>query len=285
MPDQADMLRQLARSAAGAEAAPSAPLKMLLVCSAKGGVGTTTVAVQLAAALAELGRGSVLVDADVGRADATSLLGQAPREGLEALLAGRRGIESLLVTLADGLRLLPATWASSEPCQPTLSAGRRLLSELRGLPADSGWIVADGGSRRSPFCDYLWQQAARVLLVTAPDDVSVMDTYARIKSLTAAGAAAPIGVLVNRAGQTALAMDVQSRLEQSCRRFLGLAIDASGQLPYYDGLTPADGRPAALPSREPSVTREFMRLARRVADAPQRMPARNDSMAMAGATG
>lgn len=274
MPDQADMLRQLARSAAGAEAAPSAPLKLLLVCSAKGGVGTTTVAVQLAAALAELGRGSVLVDADLGRADATSLLGLSPRIGLESLLEGRTGIESLLSCVADGVRLLPAAWAPSEPCQPTLSAGRRLISELRRLPADSGWIVVDGGSRRSPMHDHLWQQAARALMITTPDDVAVMDSYARIKSLATTGATTPIGILINRAGQTSLALEVQSRLEKSCRRFLSIAIEACGQLPQYAGLSSTEGRPATLPSREPSITREFVRLARRVAEvaSPTRLP-------------
>ena len=189
MHDQADMLRQLARSAAGAEATPCAPLRMVLVCGGKGGVGTTTVTLQLAAALAQLGRGSVLVDADLGCADATSLLGLAPRDGIDALLEGRCGIEAVVATLADGMQVLPAAWAPSHPSQPTVAAGRRLLAELRRLPSDSGWIVVDGGSRRSPLCDLLWQQAARVLMVTTVEDVAVMDTYARIKSMVAASAA------------------------------------------------------------------------------------------------
>lgn len=266
MPDQADMLRQLARAAC-AEGATAERLKLLLVVSAKGGVGTTTVAVQLATALAEMGRGSVLVDADLGRADATSLLGLSARAGLEELLQGHCGIEAVLTTTADGMQVLPAAWAPSAPCQPTASAARRLVAELRHVPAASGWIVADGGSSRSPLSDHLWQSAARVLMVTTPDDVAVMDTYARIKTLTAGGATTPIGILINRAAQSSLAWDVQARLEQSCRRFLGLTIDSCGQLPLLNALTSTEAHGAVLPSREPAVKREFVRLARRVVEA------------------
>jgi flagellar biosynthesis protein FlhG len=284
MPDQADMLRKLVRSAAVADDAPAGAARLLLVASAKGGVGTTTVAVQLAAALTELGRGSVLVDADLGRAHATSHLGVAPREGLDDLLEERCTIESLMMTVADGVRLLPAAWAPSHPCQPTLAAGRRLLAELQRLPVENGWMVVDGGSNRSPLCDHLWQHATRVLLVTTCEDLAVMDTYARIKSLSATGFAAPLSIVVNRAGTSAPAMDVQGRLEQSCRRFLGLTIDAAGQIPHLEALTPTGGCPVPLPARDPSVKREFAQLARRLTEAAQTTPlARIASMAGAAA--
>jgi len=266
MPDQADMLRQLARAVAAESAAPAAALRMLLVCSAKGGVGTTTVAVQLAAALAELGRGSLLIDADLGKADATSLLGLTPRRGLEAVLDGSSRVEPLLVAAAEGLQVLPSAWAPQEPCQLTLSAARRLVSELERQAAHAGWIVVDGGSRRSPLHDYLWKHSARVLMITTTDDVAVMDSYARVKSLAATGALTPVSMLINRAAQTSLALDVQSRLEQSCRRFLGRTIDAAGSLPPCEALAPTAGRAANLPVREPAVTRLFLRLARRLAE-------------------
>jgi len=269
MPDQAEKLRQLVRGAAAADAAPSTTPRMLLVVSAKGGVGTTTVAIQLAAALADLGRGSVLVDADLGKADATSLLGLAPRKGLEALLEGGSSIEQVLVAATERFQILPAAWAASQPCPLTLSAGRRLISELGRLPPDAGWIVVDGGSRRSPLHDHLWHQASRVLMVTTTDDVAVMDSYARIKSLAGTGAAVPVGTLVNRAEQTSLALEVQSRLEQSCRRFLGLTIDAAGHMPAWPALQPAEGHRGGLPSCEPAVTRLFSRLAGRLAEGPK----------------
>jgi Mrp family chromosome partitioning ATPase len=73
MHDQADELRLLARHWA-AEAKPSAGGPRKIVISAgKGGVGTTTIAVNLAAALGRQGCRTVLVDADFSGADAAML--------------------------------------------------------------------------------------------------------------------------------------------------------------------------------------------------------------------
>src|SRR5437773_768039 len=148
MSDQADLLRQLVRHAASELAPPVSSQRLIVVCGGKGGVGTTTVAVQLAAALAALGRPCVLVDADLGRADATSLCGLAPPAGLAELLEGRSGAGPLLLKHSAGMHVLPAAWAPCEVCEPTLAAGRRLASELQRLAETHGWVVVDAGSQR-----------------------------------------------------------------------------------------------------------------------------------------
>ena len=65
MHDQANQLRKLVRQLAGTEG-PTAQRRpgIVVLSSGKGGVGTTTIAVRLAEALAEKGHSTVLVDAD-----------------------------------------------------------------------------------------------------------------------------------------------------------------------------------------------------------------------------
>ena len=84
---------------------------VIAVVNQKGGVGKTTTAISLGAALGERGLRVLLVDADP-QANATSALGQPRNEdgGLYDALVGERPLDgSLVETGARGLSLAPAT--------------------------------------------------------------------------------------------------------------------------------------------------------------------------------
>ncbi|QJA06075.1 ParA family protein [Thermosulfurimonas marina] len=83
---------------------------ILALANQKGGVGKTTVAVNLAAALAERGRRVLLVDTDP-QANASSGLGirVSAERSLYAALVGRVPVEKLLVKTPFGLDLLPSS--------------------------------------------------------------------------------------------------------------------------------------------------------------------------------
>lgn len=83
--------------------------RRLVIASQKGGVGKTTVALNLAVALAERGRRTLLVDLDPQGAIGLSLAkGDTELPGLAEMLVGQAGpADVVLSTRLDGLSLLP----------------------------------------------------------------------------------------------------------------------------------------------------------------------------------
>ena len=164
MTDQAAELRKLvlaeARTAAGNfEHRP----RLLVITGAKGGVGATTTAVNLAVALADHGARVVLVDADPNRAGVASLCGLDEQHGLADVLAARRDIHEVLVRGPAGIQVAPGVWApdsrvvrATGPMPIDTGSGTvndlfseraaaRLLRQLSGLGRHAEWAVLDVG--------------------------------------------------------------------------------------------------------------------------------------------
>lgn len=77
------------------------------IASGKGGVGKTTVSVNLASALQASGRRVMLLDADLGLANAQLAFGCKTEHHLGHVLRGERHLEEIIVTTPQGVRLVP----------------------------------------------------------------------------------------------------------------------------------------------------------------------------------
>lgn len=84
------------------------PVQVIAVTGGKGGVGKTNVSVNLALALADLGRRVMLLDADLGLANVDVLLGLTPKRTLADVIEGRCELRDVLLLGPGGVRIVPA---------------------------------------------------------------------------------------------------------------------------------------------------------------------------------
>lgn len=246
MSDQAYDLRQMVLRSLRPHAMPAAePPRLVVVTGGKGGVGTTTIAVNLAVALARDGRRTVLVDADFAGADAGNLCGLRDGATVNDVLAGRRTVHEALERGPGGIQVLPGNWSRGEYVDCSPAAQQRLIAQLRTLGAFADYVILDAGNGASRTLGRFWQAADDVLLITTPEPVAIMDTYAAIKVQGDSAPDAAIHAVVNFGADAETAADVQARLARACRRFLARELFDAGWLA-------ADKRvPAATVKRKP----------------------------------
>lgn len=263
LPDQANDLRKLVLHAVRGVQSPEArPPKLVVVCGGKGGVGTTTAAVNLSAALAREGQRVVLVDADFAGPSVAGMCGLDEPSGVADVLAGRRTVHEVLVRGPLGMQVLPALRERTDPQDCTPQAQERLLGQLAALGPHADYVLIDAGSGSGRVMRRFWEAADAVLLVTHADSVAVMDAYTVIKLVC--GENPPPTVIcpiANCVTDVAMGEDVHARLDRACRRFLGFGIEAIGNVPF-DPCVPRAASEQRLPATtESAATTAFDQLA------------------------
>ena len=232
MSDQATRIHELMVRGSGPAHRRERGPGTVVISGGRPGVGATTLAVNLAAALAQDAHRVVLIDADLYRADVASQCNLTGGFGIGDVLAGRRSIHEVLQRGPAGMQVLAGAASAEIRSGLAERAILRLLKQMRSLGPHADWLLVDAGNQPSEFTARLWSAADRVLLVTSPDAVAVMDTYALIKTLLSRHSLRQSPTLVvNQAENDSTAADVHRRIDQSCRRFLGVSVEFAGGVP------------------------------------------------------
>lgn len=232
MQDQAKDLRRLVRECFTQDtAAPGRRPRLIVVTGGKGGVGTTTIAVNLAVALQREGLESLLVDADPHGGNVAFLCGLQERYTLADVLAGRRTVSEVLQTGNGAITVLPGVWGLEKLTDYPPTAGNRLLEQLNTSNTQADLIVLDAGNSAEEMTRRFCQAADLTLAVTTPETPSILDTYAAVKVLAGNQYSRLICSLINRAPDAEVAKEVHGRLAHASHRFLGISLQDAGYVP------------------------------------------------------
>lgn len=208
------------------------PAATIAVTSGKGGVGKTSVVVNLAVALARMRNRVGILDADFGLGNVDVLLGLAPECHLGHLLSGEKDIEDIVVSGPQGVKILPASSGLRELTALTERQWLRLADGLERLCRDLDFLLIDTAAGVSDNVVELLLSAQRVLVVTSLEPSAMVDAYAMIKVLTTNEASKEIAVLVNGARDGDEAEMVFRQLEVATSRFLQRELRYFGFVPF-----------------------------------------------------
>jgi len=205
---------------------------VIAITSGKGGVGKTSVVINLAAALARRGYRVGIVDADFGLGNVDVMLGLAPVYHLGHYLSGNQRLEDIIVEGPLGIRILPASSGFRELTALTAPQWRQVASAIRRLSADLDYLFIDTAAGISDNVVELLRLADRTIVVTSFDPAAIVDAYAVIKILATVCPAKDVGVIVSAARDTDEAGLVFRQLDLASKRFLQRSIRHVGSVVY-----------------------------------------------------
>ncbi len=149
----------------------------------KGGTGKSFMTASLGIQLAQLGRRTVIVDADLGAANLHTCLGvKSPKVTLADFLSRTvSSLEDLLLdTSVEGLQFISAARDSFEIANPAFQQKQRLINHIKRLPAE--FIIVDiGGGSGFNAVDFFLCATTGIMLAN-PEPTSVENIYRFLKS-------------------------------------------------------------------------------------------------------
>lgn len=209
-------------------------LRTIAVASAASGAGRTTVAVNLAIALAQQGRDVLVLDAARGLNSAAWLLNAEPGADLLDGWCGAAGVERVIAQGFGGVRVVCAQAALTALPQADARRAHDLAQLFHTLHQSAGVVLID-----APAGDLTLVAAAReTILLVAPNLSSITDSYRLIKRLHGCGLRR-VHVLVNRVVNAAHGDMILGNLSSTSRRFLNLPLELIGQVPQDNQLSHA----------------------------------------------
>ena len=240
------------------------PVQVIAVTGGKGGVGKTSVSVNLAAALAAQGRRVMLFDGDLGLANVDVLLGLSARHTLEHVLDGRCTLEEVVIDTPLGFKVLPGASGvarlaglSTKEHLGLVQAFSHLTAGLDVMIVDTAAGIADGVRQ---FC----QAAQHVLVVLRDEPASLTDAYALIKVLHRDHGVRRFRILANMSAAPGAGEGLYRKLERVTSRFLEVVLEYAGEIPDDSFVRNAIREQRCVVNAYPSsaAARAFARLAR-----------------------
>lgn len=219
--DQADRLRALVRENRGLS-------RLVAITSGKGGVGKTSVAVNAAICLAAHGHRVVLIDADLGMANADVLMNVQAPFNLGHVIAGDKTIDEILVNAPGGIKLILGTSGVGRLANLSEFERHNLVQSMIRLESLADVVLLDCAAGISRNVITFAAAADNVVVVTTPEPTALTDAYATIKVLSRERSDATIGTVVNFSSSSGEAQAVAGRLADVARRFLGLDVAGLG---------------------------------------------------------
>lgn len=209
-------------------------VRVIAVTGGKGGVGKSTVSVNLSAGLAALGQKTILLDGDLGLANADVMLGITPKYTLADVIAGERSLEEVVVPVSECFSLVAGASGISRMAALGVAEHIGIVRAFSSLVADIDALVVDTAAGISPGVLQLTQAAQHLVVVVCDEPASVTDAYAVIKVLSAEHDIRHFKIVTNMTRVQGGGQQLFNTLTRVTNRFLDVILEHVGDIPDDD---------------------------------------------------
>ncbi len=261
--DQAEKLRNIIKK----DNQQLRTARVITVTSGKGGVGKSSISVNLAIQLSRLGKRVVILDADFGLANVEVMLGIRPTYTLADLMFKGKSIQDIITVGPGDIGFISGGSGIRELTNLTGDQVRSLVHMLNALDEFADVIIIDTGAGISDIVLELVAFSTEILLVATPEPTSITDAYALMKTLRRREDFIPkdasIKMIGNRTVSEEQGWELYQKLKVVVDKFLGIQLEYLGMIPQDDHIQKAvmKQQPLSLTYPNAPSARAIMELA------------------------
>jgi flagellar biosynthesis protein FlhG len=194
------------------------------VASGKGGAGKTTVSINMAVALALRGHKVMLLDADLGMANAQIALGAHAPFNISHVLSGEKTLDEVMVTTKQGIRLVPGASGLRDIAALDNQQIGNMVRAFDAVHEPVDYLIVDVAAGIAPAVLSFMAACQRRFVVVCDQPSSIADAYGLIKVMATEQSLDEIYLIPNMVGNAHEGRQLHRRLNDVCTRFLGIAL-------------------------------------------------------------
>ena len=207
------------------------PVQVIAVTGGKGGVGKTTVAINLASAMSASGKRVLLLDGDLGLANVDVLLGLTPKNTLAQVIDGTCSLEEAVVEAESGFHVVPGASGIARLANMSAQEHLHIVQAFSNLARRLDVMIVDTSAGIAHSVIQFSQAAQSVLVVVCDEPASITDAYALIKVLSRQHGVRTFQVLSNQCSKPGDGLSLFKKLERVTNRFLDVVLEYAGEVP------------------------------------------------------
>ncbi|MBQ7077433.1 MAG: MinD/ParA family protein [Lachnospiraceae bacterium] len=177
--DQAQALRNMVMESKGG----NLKARVITITSGKGGVGKSNTSVNLALALADLGKKVIIFDADFGLANVEVMFGALPKYNLSDVIYRGKKIEEIITTGPNGIGFISGGSGIVGLSNLNRDQIAYLIHNLNNLDKLADFVIIDTGAGISDQVLSFAMSSPEIIMITTPEPSSLTDSYSLIKAL------------------------------------------------------------------------------------------------------
>ena len=204
---------------------------IIAVTSGKGGVGKTSLSVNVACEFSRRGYRTIVVDADLGLANAHILAGIKPEKTLSDYIDGRAELAQIIETGPSNVKFISGGSGVKDMANLDDNGRAQICVAIEDLSPFCDVIILDTGAGVSKGVTDFVTMSDQAVLVTTSNFAAIADAYGIVKVVVQDGYTKPIHCVVNRVRSPEEAEQVFLKLKGCTERFLGFDLNWLGLLP------------------------------------------------------
>ncbi|TGK00743.1 MinD/ParA family protein [Leptospira semungkisensis] len=227
--DQATQLRKLTEGNTSLKLVSSTkPMtKIIAIASGKGGVGKSTISVNLAISMAKAGQKVLVFDGDLGLANVNVILGIIPKYNLYHVVKGHKSLKDIIIQAPEGVDIIAGASGYSQLANLNDSQRNNLIKGFADLDSYD-YMIIDTGAGISSNVIGLTLPADDVIVVTTPEPTAITDSYGLIKAIVSQSRDKNLKMVVNRVRSAIEGKKVADRVIDISGQFLEVRVENLG---------------------------------------------------------